>query len=90
MPQRGWLLMTSSGYFLRPLGAERLLVALALGDPVGHRGPLLVVGEVLGQAGGVELQLAGGRGERVASRVLVELDQAGGDLLPVRDRCGMT
>ena len=50
------------------------------------RPALVVLGEMLSQAGGVELDLPGRRGERVFLRVLIELDEAGRDLLPVRVR----
>ncbi len=68
----------------RPLARDALVVGDALLDPLRVRRALGVVGERLRQALGVELQLAGGRGERMALRVRVELVEAGRPLLPVR------
>ena len=55
----------------------------ALLDPLGDAGALFVGGEGLLQALRPELQLAGGRGDGVLDRVLVELVETGRPLLPV-------
>ena len=67
---------------LGALGADGLLMADAFGDPLGHRGPLEVVREVLFETGGLELELAGRCRERVLLRILIEVVEAGGDVLP--------
>jgi len=69
---------------LSPLRVKRLLMALPLRDPVGHRRPLLVSGEMLSETGGVELQFAGRSGQGMALRILIEFKQPSGDLLPLR------
>ena len=81
--QRGWLETHQQRILLGPLAGEALVVAHALLDPVRHRRPLLVVGEVLGQVLGEELDLARGGLERVALGILVEVLQAGRVLVPV-------
>ena len=71
---------------LGALGAQGLLVADALGDPLGYRRPLEVVGEVLLEAGGLELQQTGGSGERVGLGIFVEPLETGRFVLPVLGR----
>jgi hypothetical protein len=69
---------------LGTLRSECLLVGLAVRDPLGHRGAFLVVREMLGQPGGVELEQTRGSSEGIALGIFVELDEAGRDALPIR------
>ena len=70
------------GIVLGTLAADALVVRLRLLDPFGHGLALLVVGEEVCQAGGVELDLARGGFHGVVHGILVELDHAGRLLVP--------
>ncbi len=80
---RGWFEHHEQGVLLGALGTEGLFVADAFGDPLGNRRTLEVVGEVLLEARGFELQEAGGSGERVGLGILVEPLETGRFVLPV-------
>ena len=43
---------------LSAIAQQALLMALAEGDEVGHRRTLVIIGKVLSQTGGVDLDLA--------------------------------
>ncbi|MBA7716888.1 hypothetical protein ES703_125972 [subsurface metagenome] len=68
---------------LGSFGADSLLVADAFCDPLRHRWPLEIRREVLEKAGGLELELTGRCRKWILLRVLVEIVEAGGYVLPI-------
>ena len=68
---------------LRSCAGDPLVMSDPLLHPYGDRGTLGVVGKVLLQTLGVELELAGRSGDGIGHRVFVEVVPAGRMLLPV-------